>query len=72
MFFYTNEMGRQMIKYIVITMLLISGCAPESGRHIRCAPFIKAGADGHRINGFMDLERDQEVDFSQCDEIIVE
>lgn len=60
-----------MIKYIVITLLLLSGCAPESDRHIRCAPFIKM-LDGHRVNGFMDLERDVEVDVNQCDEIVVQ
>lgn len=61
-----------MIKYIVITLLLLSGCAPESGRHVRCAPFIKMNDQGHRVNGFMDLERDVEVDVNQCDEIVVQ
>lgn len=60
------------MKYLLLLALVVtSSCAPESGRHIRCAPFIKIGADGHRVNGFMDLERDVEVDVSQCDEIVV-
>lgn len=60
------------MKYLVITLLLLlSGCAQDSGRHIRCAPFFKFDDQGHRFNGYMDLERDQEVDVSQCDEIVV-
>lgn len=56
------------MKYLVITMLLISGCAPDNDRSIRCAPFIKAPG----LNGFVDLETRREVDVSQCDEIIVQ
>lgn len=60
------------MKYLLLLMLVVtSSCAQESDRHVRCAPFIKM-IDDHRVNGFWDLERDVEIDVSQCDEIIVE
>lgn len=67
-------MGQQMIKVLLLLLISsgISGCAQDlSPRHVRCAPFFKTDAEGKRINGYMDLERDVELDISQCDEIVV-
>ena len=62
-----------MKKIILSIMLIVSavGCAPKSDRHVVCAPFFKFDADGHRYNGFWDIEKNHETDISECDEVKV-
>mgnify|MGYP007083315197 FL=1 len=60
------------MKYLLLLMLVVtSSCAKKEGRYIQCAPFIKIGDDGHRINGFWDLGADRETRVENCDEIVV-
>ena len=64
-----------MIKKTILSILLIVsavGCAPKStDRHVVCFPFIKFDADGHRYNGFWDIEKNHETALSECDEVKV-
>lgn len=62
-----------MKKIILSIMLIVSavGCAPKSDRHVVCAPFFKFDAEGHRYNGFWDIEENHETAISECDEVKV-
>lgn len=58
---------------IILLSLVFFGCAQDNGRHIRCAPYIKVMPDGSRSNSaFWDLERDQDIDGSLCNEIVIQ
>ena len=62
------------MKKIILSILIVIGsvgCAPKADRHVVCAPFFKFNADGHRYNGFWDIEENHETDISECDEVKV-
>jgi hypothetical protein len=64
-------MNNKSILALVLLFIFFSfSCAQkENDRYIKCAVYIKLDENGKRINGFWDLERKEEVNVSDCDEI---
>lgn len=62
-----------MKKLILLSLIAIVsvGCAPKAERHVVCFPFFKFDEQGHRYNGFWDIEMNHETAFSECDEVRV-
>lgn len=61
-----------MKKFLLILFALFASfsCAKKTeNKYVRCQLYMEFDQEGHRVNAFWDIDRNEKVDVSTCDEI---